>query len=357
MIQTSTFVLETRLGKREFRMGNPLLIAEVGVNHEGSMTLARQMIDECQHSAVGAVKFQTYKAERLAAKDSPSYWNTNYESCLSQRELFKKYDSFDREHYKLLADHAYERGLLFMSTAFDLISLEFIDELVDIHKVSSSDITNIPLLRAIGSKGKPVLLSCGASTINEIKSAVDVLSSTGALEVIPLHCVLNYPTENNQAFLSRILEIQREFPNNHVGYSDHTIPDENMTQVLYAHLLGANVIEKHYTFNKGNKGNDHYHAFDKQDLKSFSKTLRGFCELYGTAHDFNLESQELARRNARRGIYAARDIAMGELILESDLITLRPIQGVPAEAWDMVVGKRATRSIGKESPIAFSDLI
>lgn len=331
------------------------MIAEIGVNHEGSIDVAVQMIDECISNGISAVKFQTYKAEKIAALNSPAYWDTKFEKTKSQRELFKKYDNFSIKDYETLSKYAHENKILFMTTAFDLESLEGIDNLVDIHKVSSSDITNIPFLKAVGSKGKPVILSNGASSLDELNEAIKILQNAGAQTVIPLHCILNYPTKNKDAHLSQILKLSEMFDGSCIGYSDHTVADQNLTSLLVAHAFGAIVLEKHYTHNKALIGNDHYHAFDKVDGKDLMKNLRLIGELIGDPSEFNLLNQSSAIKNARRGIYAARKIAKGDILREEDLITLRPVQGVPAAEWESVVGSIAVKDIEKEDPIREGD--
>jgi sialic acid synthase SpsE len=349
------FEISTRIGPRIYGRGSPLVIAEIGVNHEGSIDLAIQMIDECISNGISAVKFQTYKAEKIAALHAPAYWDNNFEKTKSQRELFKKYDKFSIDDYKILSEYAHQNKILFMTTAFDLESLEGVDNLVDIHKVSSSDITNIPFLRAVGSKRKPVLLSNGASTLDELRAAIKILNAAGALTVIPLHCILNYPTKNQDAHLSQILKLSEFFNGSCIGYSDHTVADQNLTSLLLAHAFGAIVLEKHYTHNKTLIGNDHYHAFDKADGKDLMRNLSIIGELTGDPYAFNLLNQSSAIKNARRGIYAVRKITKGEFLREEDLITLRPVQGVPAAEWESVVGSIAVKDIQKDDPIREGD--
>jgi sialic acid synthase SpsE len=349
-----TFEISTRIGVKTYGRGAPLVIAEIGVNHEGSIDTAIQMIDECIANQICAVKFQTYKAEKIAALNSPAYWDTAYEKTDSQRELFAKYDRFNIEDYERLSKYAHQKGILFMTTAFDLNSLDEIDSMVDIHKVSSSDITNIPFLKAVGSKKKPVIISNGASTLEELKLAIQTLQNNGATMIIPLHCILNYPTKNKDAHLSQILELKEQF--GCIGYSDHTVADENLTSLLVAHSLGAVVLEKHYTHNKKLSGNDHYHAFDKNDAKGLMSNLKLIGELIGDSSLFNLSNQASAIKNARRGIYATKNISIGDIIAPEDLITLRPVQGMPATEWENVVGSTAKKNIKKDEPIKEGDV-
>ena len=162
----------------------------------------------------------------------------------------------------------------FLSTPFDDNAIEFLDPLVKFFKVASADLTNTPFLRKIGKKGKPVFLSTGASTLVEIDNAVDTLERSGCADIILLHCVLNYPTEHANAHLRMISGLKRLYPNHIIGYSDHTLPDNAMTSLLTAYILGAVVIEKHFTHDKTLQGNDHYHAMDKSDLSRFVELAR-----------------------------------------------------------------------------------
>ena len=187
----------------------PFVIAEIGVNHEGNIQKALELIDAAAEAGANAVKFQTYKAELIAAKDSPSYWDTTEEKTESQYELFKKYDGFEFNDYERLARHAGDCGVEFMTTAFDIQSLDQIDPLVKRHKISSSDITNYQLLKSVAMKNKPVILSVGASTSREILEAIKFLEKYGAKSVTPLHCVLAYPTKAEEANILAIKELSK----------------------------------------------------------------------------------------------------------------------------------------------------
>ena len=280
----------------------PYIIAEAGVNHEGSMDLAKRLIDEAAESGANAIKFQTYKADTIASKDSPYYWDLSKESTKSQHELFKKYDKFWKNEYEQLAKYCESSNIEFMSTPFDVDSAKFLNEMMSVFKISSSDITNLPFIDIMCDFGKPIILSTGASYLWEIQEAVDLIEKKGN-ELCLMHCILNYPTPNEYANISMIKDISKNFPNVITGYSDHTLP-ENMETCLYAWLLGAKIIEKHFTHDKSLPGNDHYHAMDKEDLKHFLNKVKHAELLLGQGKITSLPSEEPARKNARRKIYS-----------------------------------------------------
>jgi len=245
--------------------GKFTLIAEIGVNYydiaikEGitPMEAAKKMIMEANDAGIHAVKFQTYKAETLAAKASPSYWDLSEESTTSQFELFKKFDSFGYTEYKELKEYSDELGIEFLSTAFDFESADYLDELMNVYKISSSDLSNIPFIEYQAKKNKPILLSVGASNLEEIELAVDTIRAYNDKPLVLLHCVLEYPTPLEHANLLKIASLKNQFPELYIGYSDHTKPTESDDVIKTAYNLGAVCVEKHYTLDKTLKGNDH----------------------------------------------------------------------------------------------------
>lgn len=329
---------------------NPYIISEIGVNHGGDMVLAKEMIKSSALSGAHAAKFQTYKAETLAAKNSPSYWDLESESTTSQYELFKKYDTFGPGEYRELSEYCKEFQIDFISTPFDLQSVDMLDPLMKYFKVASADITNVPLLRKIASKRKPVVMSTGASTMDEIHFAVRELTNYGASHICLLHCVLNYPTPAENAKLNEINILKREFPNLEVGYSDHVVADETLSALEAATLLGATVLEKHFTYDKSLKGNDHYHAMDESDLRRFVNKVALFND-YCTPNKNKLEGEDLAITNARRSIYAARDLRKGDILNENDLICKRPGFYLSPIHWDSVIGSTLLQDVNTDEPI------
>jgi len=333
---------------------NPYIIAEAGVNHEGSMKLAKKLVKEAKEGGADAIKFQSYKAETLASKNSPAYWDTTKEPTQSQYELFKKHDSFWKEEMQELKNYCDEIDIEFLSTPFDVESASFLNEMMDVFKISSSDITNKPFIEYMCSFGKPILLSTGASNLEEVKEAVGWINAFN-LPLSLMHCVLNYPTPDENANLGMIAGLKKEFPDNIIGYSDHTLPKE-MKVCEMATMLGAVIIEKHFTHDKSLPGNDHYHAMDKEDLNKFNASLETTFEILGSFKIEALEDEEKSRLNARRSLVAAKDIQKGKIIDKSDLTFKRPAHGISPKYIDEVVGKIATIDI-QEDTVLKEDMI
>jgi sialic acid synthase SpsE len=324
----------------------PTIIAEVGVNHNCNLSLAKKYVKLCKNSGADAVKFQTYKADKIASKFSPAYWDLKEEKTKSQYELFKKYDKFNYTDYRSLHKECKKLKINYMSTFFDTDSVEEQHKLVEVFKVSSSDINNIPLLKKISSKRKHTILSTGASTIDEIKYAIKILGLPKS-KICIMHCVLNYPTEDKFANLKFIKTLKKLFPGILIGYSDHVKSDENITQLQIAYDFGAQIIEKHFTHNKKLKGNDHYHAMDLNDLKNFLKTMERKKILSGSKEK-KLKNEYKSIKYARRAIYAKKDIKKFKTIDSKDIISLRPsVGGISVTNWDNIIGKKIRASLSK----------
>lgn len=326
-------------------MKRPEIIAEIGVNYydiaskEGLDLLdaCRLMIRRAKEAGADTAKFQTYKAENLAAKESPAYWDLSEEPTTSQRELFSKYDKLTFKDYKQLAAICREEGIEFMSTPFDPDAARQIDQLVQRHKIASADITNRQLLQLIGGFSKPVLLSTGAATTDEIRTAMEILQSAGCTDITLLHCVLNYPTPPERANLWRIRALKEAFTEARIGYSDHT--KFNAEILVNAWLLGAEVIEKHFTLDKSLPGNDHYHAADDKELKLLCTEISRVRSIIGDEQErFFDENEQIARSNARRGVYLHRLVKAGKTLAPDDVTFLRPqLDGItPVEFYQFV---------------------
>ena len=335
----------------------PYIIAEIGVNHEGSLEQAKLMIDYAKSAGANAAKFQSYKAEKLASKNSPAYWDTSKETTKSQYELFKKFDSFGEEEYLHLANYCQQIGIDFLSTPFDDDALEFLTPLVPFFKVASADITNIPFLRKIASKNKPVVLSTGASNIQEINLALYELHHNGCKDIALLHCILNYPTEDNNAHLKMITGLKNTYPEYIIGYSDHTLPDDHMTSLTASFLLGASIIEKHFTLDKLKEGNDHYHSMNAEDLKVFVSNAEKIIKLNGNEVDKKaLESEEISRKQARRSIVIIKALKAGSIISPDHLTYKRPGSGISPIYWDDVIGKSVNQDLSEDTILEWSHL-
>ncbi len=343
--------------KRITKQSSPYIIAEIGVNHEGSMETAKLLIDLAKEGGADAAKFQSYKANTLASKNSPSYWDLKKEETNSQYELFKKYDSFNKDQYEELSNYCKSIEIDFLSTPFDEESLDFLSPLVPFFKIASADITNKPFLRKVAKKNKPIVLSTGASSISEIALAIEIINHSNNVEIALLHCILNYPTINTNANLRMIKSLLKIFPNNLIGYSDHTLPDLNMSSLISAYLLGAVIIEKHFTNDKTLPGNDHYHSMDLIDLKNLKKSLKNINELLGTSNIKKpIQTEELSRKNARRSIVLKKDLKKNHQISKNDITYKRPGHGISPMHWDDVIGMKLINDFSSDHILQWSDL-
>lgn len=338
--------------KNGVKISMPYLIAEAGVNHEGSLKKAFKLIELAKKGGADAIKFQTYKAEKLVIKNSPAYWDTKKEKTKNQFDLFKKYDFFEKEDYVKLYRHCKKKKIDFLSTPFDNEAVEFLSPLVKYFKIASADLNNIPLLKKISSKRKPIFLSTGASNLKEIKSAVKLLKKSGCKKIALLHCILNYPTISHNANLNMISSLKKEFNKIKIGYSDHTLPDKDMIVPTTAFLLGAEIIEKHFTYNKNLPGNDHYHSMDYKDLKKLKSNLKKILNIIGKKKSKQpIPSEKKAIKNARRSIVVAKNIKKGEKFSEQNLTFKRPAVGLSISEWENVIGKKAKINLKKDKVI------
>ena len=336
----------------EKKLYKPYIIAEIGVNHEGSMELAKRLVDEAKEGGADAVKFQSYKAETIASKDSPSYWDTTQEPTTSQYELFKKHDSFWVDEMQELKNYCDSVAIEFMSTPFDIESADFLNDMMDVYKISSSDLTNKPFIEYLCDFNKPIILSTGASSLSEIAEAVSWIEKKGNPLAL-LHCVLNYPTPDQNANLGMLMDLKSKFPDKILGYSDHTLP-KDMKVCEMATLLGSVIIEKHFTHDKTLPGNDHYHAMDKEDLKHFRENQERVFDILGGFKLEALADEAPARNNARRSLIANCDISKGDVITEKHLTFKRPAFGISPRYIDDLLGKTALRDIENDTVLQWN---
>ena len=332
------------------------LIAEAGVNHGGDLDVALQMVREAAAAGVDAIKFQTYKADRLATKSSEAYWDRTKERASSQYELFRRYDRFGVDEYRDLADACAAAGIAFLTTPFDVESVDWLDELVPMFKIASADITNTILLEKVSQTGKTMLLSTGAATLDEISDAVAFVHASGCPEVALLHCTLSYPTKAVDANLGAVGELGRAFPNEVIGYSDHTVPDDSFDAIGASYVLGGRVIEKHFTLDKSLVGNDHYHAFDPRDFAALRAKLDRVGALLGSGRIEVLEAEEAARLHARRSLVSRGLISAGETIEEAMLDVKRPGTGIKPRELTRVLGMRAATDIPDDTTLQWAML-
>lgn len=345
-------------------MNKPYLIAEMGVNFYDTakqmnispLEAAKLYIDKAAEAGIDCAKFQSYKANTIVSKNSPAYWDTAKESTKTQYELFLKYDSFGEKEYRELCDYTHSKGMQFISTPFDYASADYLYDMVDFYKISSSDLSNLPFIKYIGAKGKPVCMSLGASYLSEVDEAVRALKEVGCKDIVIFHCVLSYPTDPSNANLRIIETLKKDFPDVKVGFSDHVAPDETMMTLATAYLLGADVIEKHFTLDKTLPGNDHYHSGDPEDFKKAIANFRWIDKVLGSPEKTVLDCEIVPRREARRSLVLTRDMKAGETITKEDLMPKRPGTGISPQYTDIVVGRKVLKDL-KEDTILTWDVI
>lgn len=331
-----------------------LLVAEAGVNHEGDLGTALEMVDAAAAAGVDAIKFQVYRAEALATRTSRAYWDRSLEPAESQYELFKRYDVFGRAEYERVAAACDDAGIAFLTTPFDLEAVAWLDPLQSFWKIASGDITNDPLLERVAETGKPVLLSTGASTLDEVARAVAVLQKHGCEQLALLHCTLSYPTASQDAALGAIPVLAEMFPGVVCGYSDHTVPPVSFAAIEAAVALGARVVEKHYTLDKSLRGNDHYHAFEPADFGQLRERLTQLGVLLGRRAKTVLPAEEAARTGARRSVVARERIPAGTPLGLELLTVKRPGGGIEPRHLGELAHRRAARDIEADTTLEWS---
>ena len=346
------------------RKSKPYVIAEMGVNFYDTakelnitpLEAAKLYIDEAAKVGIDCAKFQSYKAETIVSKNSPAYWDTTKEATKTQFELFKKFDHFGEKEYKELCDYTHEKGMDFTSTPFDYASADYLENMVDFYKISSSDLSNLPFIKHIGSKGKPVVISVGAAYLSEVDEAIRTLKEAGCKDITILHCVLSYPTDPKNANLRIIETLKKDFPDVKVGFSDHVAPDPTMMTLATAYMLGAEVLEKHYTLNKELPGNDHYHAGNPQDFKMAIENFKWIDQVLGNPEKTVLDCEIIPRREARRSLVLTRDMKAGETIHKEDLMAKRPGTGISPVYTEIVIGRSVKQDL-EEDTILTWDMI
>lgn len=343
------------------RTTRPYVIAEMGVNFYDTaeklnitpLEAAKMYIDEAAAAGIDCAKFQSYKAETIAAKESPSYWDLNENPVTSQFELFKRFDHFSRDDYLELSEYSHKKGMDFTSTPFDYASADFLEPMVDFYKIASADCTNHPFIKHIAKKGKAVMLSTGASYLSEVDEALRILIEVGCDDITLMHCVLSYPTKAEDANLKVIETLKNDFPNVKIGYSDHVIPDCTMQTLSTAYLLGAEVIEKHFTLDKTLKGNDHFHAGDPNDFKVAISNFRWIDQILGNREKTVLDCERIPREQARRSLVLTRKMRAGEVIQQEDLIPKRPGTGISPKYTEIVLGRVVKNDLDEDTVLTW----
>jgi N-acetylneuraminate synthase len=330
------------------------VIAEAGVNHNGDVALAKELINCAVEAGADAVKFQTFKTENLVSASAPkaNYQMATTDATESQFEMLKKLELSHEAHHELKA-YCRARNILFMSTPFDKASADFLEQLgLAVFKIGSGEVTNWPLLAHIAAKNKPVILSTGMSYLSEVDEAVRVLRQTGNQQVVVLHCVTNYPTDPTSVNL-RAMHTLAQALQVPVGYSDHT---PGIAVPLAAVAMGACVIEKHFTLDKTLPGPDHRASLDPQALKKMVEGIRIVEQSLGHGLKIPARSESRNRKIVRRSLGANRDIPSGTVLTQQDLVSLRPASGISPTLIKNIVGRKVKRSLKRGQLITWEDL-
>ncbi|GBF12458.1 N-acetylneuraminate synthase [Tepidibacillus sp. HK-1] len=328
---------------------NVYVIAEAGVNHNGDINLAKKLIDVAKEAGADAIKFQTFISEKVVSRHAPKaeYQNKNTSTKESQLEMVKKLElSFDK--FVELSEYCRKKDIEFLSTAFDFDSIDFLNSLeMKRWKIPSGDITNLPYLIKIAKLGKPVILSTGMSTMEDIRAAVSILKENGSGEITVLHCTTEYPTPYDDVNLKAMNTIQIEF-DVPVGYSDHTLGIE---VPIAAVAMGATVIEKHFTLDRNMEGPDHKASLEPNELKAMVNAIRNVEVAIGSGEKKPAESEKKNMAIARKSIIAKRNISKGERFTEENLTVKRPGNGISPMKWFEVIGRVALRDFEEDELI------
>lgn len=320
-----------------------IIIAEAGVNHNGDIEMAKRLIDVAAEAGADYVKFQTFSAERLATRDAAKadYQKRNDGEADSQFEMLKRLELSEAMHHELIA-HCASRNIAFFSTGFDIESLDFLNTLgLPLFKIPSGEITNLPYLRHIGSLGKPIIMSTGMATLDEIGAALGVLEQAGAPRdaITVLHCTTDYPAAMSDVNLRAMLAIKEKFGVK-VGYSDHT---QGIEVAIGATALGAQLIEKHFTLDRTLPGPDHKASLEPSELKAMVAAIRNIEIALGDGNKHPTANELRNVAIARKSLVAARPIKEGEIFTADNLGVKRPGSGISPMRLDEWIGKRASR--------------
>ncbi len=330
------------------------IIAEAAANHMCDIDTAIALIDRAAEAGADAVKFQTYKADKLVRKDATLYWHGKE---TSQLEYYSRLDRFGDKEYAELFEHAKQKNIILFSTPFDTDSADMLNSMgAPLFKIASCDLPDSRLLTHVAKFGKPIILSAGGSTPEEVDQAIETIYAAGNFKLILLACTLSYPTKNEDANLRQILALKKRYPFLNIGLSDHTHPDKHMVIPALAVALGASAIEKHYTLDREMEGFGHFFAIDPSDLKMMIENVRVAETVLGDENMDVTEAEKPAREKARRSIVAAAAISEGTVITSDMLAMKRPADGLPGFMMDKVIGKKAIRDIAEDETIAMDQL-
>ena len=329
------------------------IIAEAGVNHNGDIHIAKKLVDAACGAGVDAIKFQTFKAENLVTKNAPKakYQNKTTGNG-NQYEMLKELELSYEDHV-VLKNYCNEKGIMFISTPFDFESVDLLEKLdIPLYKISSGDLTNIPLLKYIAKLNKHMIISTGMANLGEVEDAIEAIKETGNNEICLLHCTSNYPTNYEDVNLNAMITLKNAFKLS-VGYSDHTIGIEVPVAAV---AMGAKIIEKHFTLDKLMEGPDHKASLNLEELKQMVTSIRNIESAFGNGIKRCNGSEVNTREIARKSIVASVNIKKGETISFSNIAFKRPGNGISPKLINDIIGKKAVKDIDVDSFITFSNI-
>ena len=327
------------------------IIAEIGVNHNGDINLAKKLIDEAKNAGADSVKFQTFKAERLVTKKlkKANYQNLNDKRDESQYSMLKRLE-LTLDMHKEIISYCKKRKIEFLSSGFDIESLDLLSDLGQKKfKIPSGEITNLPYLKHIAKIANSIILSTGMSNLNEIRDAIDILEKNGAIrkKITILHCTSEYPAPFNEVNLLSMNTIKKEFDVS-IGYSDHT---KNIEVAIAAVALGANIIEKHFTLKKELPGPDHRASLEPNEFKNMVDAIRNIETAMGLSNKEPTKSENKNKLLIRKSIVAKKTIKLGEILSISNVTIKRPGTGISPMQWNKILGRKAIRKFIKDELI------
>lgn len=330
-------------------------IAEAGANHDGDVNKAFKLIDAAKDAGADCIKFQTYKASKLTTKTAPKYWSDGVDNE-TQYDVFKKLDLLEKDDWKKIFDYSKEKKITCFSTPFDEDSVDMLYSLgVPAFKIASSDITHIPLIKHVASKGLPIFLSTGMASQEEIDEAVSIINDIGNQKIVLLHCITSYPTKPEDANLEMINTLTKKFSDYIIGYSDHTLG----TKIpAYSVMLGVKVVEKHFTFDtKLDVSRDHRLSLNVEGFSEMISNIRLAETAKGSSSRIAIASEKDSKKFARRSVVSLKKIVKDTIITNEMVGVKRPGTGIYPKYINKVIGSKAKKDIEEDMPIQWDDIL
>ncbi len=348
--------MEIKIDNKRIGEKNPCYtIAEAGANHDSNLEKAFKLIDAAKEAKADSIKFQTYKAGKLATKTAPKYWDDG-KPDESQFDVFSKLDAISKDEWSQIFEYARTKEITCFSTPFDEESVDLLYDLqVPAFKIASADITHIPLIKHIAAKKLPIFISTGMASDEEIDEAIGVIEDLGNHEIILMHCMTSYPTKPEDANLEMIRRFSEKYSKYIIGYSDHTL---GITVPICSILYGAKAIEKHFTFdNNLEESPDHWLSLNTKTFAQMVDGIRQAEVAGGLKTRNNFETEAEAVKYARRSIVSARKIMKGTTITKEMLAIKRPATGIYPKFLEKVIGSVASKDLEEDIPIGWEDII